>query len=169
MGGLLAHPLWPHLEPLIHAPWHCDMLLDFLELLFGPFVQLDAFGITGTPAHAYPIERRGTLVDQGWHRDSSIANRYLSATYICITISSPRFHYQPSIISRISNWIDVLRCRYQTYGQGTPYAGAIDGYATPKYKPPSGVNLLTYLQDATDATGALRVVQVRQSRTTMQL
>ena len=92
MGGLLAHPLWPHLEPLIHAPWHCDMLLDFLELLFGPFVQLDAFGITGTPAHAYPIERRGTLVDQGWHRDSSIANRYLSATYT--------FHYS-NFISKV--------------------------------------------------------------------
>ncbi len=128
VGGLLGHPLWPQLEPLLHAPWHTGMLLNFLELLFGPFVQLDAFGITGTPAHAYPIERRGTLVDQGWHRDSSIANRY------------------------------------QSYGVGTPYAGAIDDYATPKYKPPNGVNLLIYLQDMNATTGALRIVQVRVQR-----
>ena len=40
------------------------------------FAQLDGFGITGTPAHAYTRERRGTLVDQGWHRDSSIQKRY---------------------------------------------------------------------------------------------
>ncbi len=125
MGGLLGHPLWPQLEPFLRAPWHNDMVLNFLELLFGPFVQLDAFGITGTPAHAYPIGRRGTLVDQGWHRDSSIADRY------------------------------------QSYGVGTTYAGSIDGYSTPKYKPPNGMNLLIYLQDTTDTTGALRIIQVR--------
>ena len=128
MGGLLGHPLWPQLEPFLRAPWHSDMVLNFLELLFSPFVQLDAFGITGTPPHAYPIERRGTLVDQGWHRDSSIADRY------------------------------------QSYGVGTAYAGSIDGYATPKYKPPNGVNLLIYLQDMTDTTGALRIVQVCLNR-----
>lgn len=126
MGGLLGHPLWPQLEPFLHAPWHSDTLLNLLELVFGPSVQLDAFGITGTPAHAYPTERRGTLVDQGWHRDSSIADRY------------------------------------QSYGLGTRYAGAINDYATPKYMPPNGVNILTYLQDMTEATGALRIIKVRQ-------
>lgn len=123
MGGLLAHPLWPQLEPLLHAPWHSDDLLDFLERLFGPFVQLDGFGITGTPPHAYTAARRGTLVDQGWHRDSSIADRY------------------------------------GQHGAGTPYEGLINSYATPKYKPPNGVNLLTYLQDMDETTGALRVVR----------
>ena len=65
-GGLLNHALWPRLEPLIRSPWHREELLDFLEHLFGPFVQLDGFGITGTPP--FPIERRGKLVAQGWHR-----------------------------------------------------------------------------------------------------
>ena len=58
--------LWPRLEPLIRSPWHREELLDFLEHLFGPFVQLDGFGITGTPP--FPLERRGKLVAQGWHR-----------------------------------------------------------------------------------------------------
>ena len=65
-GGLLNHALWPRLEPLIRSPWHREELLDFLEHLFGPFVQLDGFGITGTPP--FPLERRGKLVAQGWHR-----------------------------------------------------------------------------------------------------
>lgn len=75
-GGLLRHHLWPALKPIIRAPWHTDELLDFLEHLFGPFVQLDGFGITGTPAHAYAPDRQGSLVDQGWHRDSQIQSRY---------------------------------------------------------------------------------------------
>ena len=36
--------------------------------------------------------------------------------------------------------------RYNSYGAGTPYEGMLEGWATPKYKPPIGVNLLVYLQ-----------------------
>jgi hypothetical protein len=42
-GGLLKHRLWPRLKPLLKAPWHTDALLDFLERLFGPFVQVIDF------------------------------------------------------------------------------------------------------------------------------
>ena len=36
--------------------------------------------------------------------------------------------------------------RYNGYGAGTQYEGMLEGWATPKYKPPIGVNLLVYLQ-----------------------
>jgi|EP01047_Picozoa_sp_COSAG01_P064745 hypothetical protein len=73
-GGLLTHHLWPQLAPMLRAPWHRPILLDMAERVFGPFVQLDAFGIT-----AYPIagdhSRRGAQAPQGWHRDSNIVDR----------------------------------------------------------------------------------------------
>jgi hypothetical protein len=75
-GGLLNHPLWPQLEPILHAPWHTTEVLDLLERVFGPFVQLDGFGITANPPPDDHEARAGVL--QGWHRDSSIASRFES-------------------------------------------------------------------------------------------
>eukprot|EP01050_Picozoa_sp_SAG11_P044973 SAG11_NODE_22158_length_411_cov_0.673077_1_plen_121_part_01 len=65
-GGLLRHPLWPRLEPVLQAPWHRPAVLQFAERCFGPFVQLDAFGVTGYPASpdADISKLRGSLAPQ---------------------------------------------------------------------------------------------------------
>jgi hypothetical protein len=81
-GGLLRHPLWePVLAPLLHHPWHSEHLFDFCELVMGPQVQLDAFGISGFPAHnvddpAPSLCPRPTVFP--WHRDNFALSQYYS-------------------------------------------------------------------------------------------
>lgn len=79
-GGLLRHSLWEAaLEPLLHHPWHNSRMLDFCELVMGPCVQLDAFGISG-----FPAARSGATINQGskrpptfvWHRDNFALSQY---------------------------------------------------------------------------------------------
>ena len=73
-GGLLKHHLWDSLEPTLGTPWGPNpLLLDMAERVMGPFVQLDAFGITCYPAT--DASNRGLRAPQGWHRDSNIVDR----------------------------------------------------------------------------------------------
>ena len=52
-----------------------------------------------------------------------------------------------------------IAARYESFGAGTAYAGTLQSWATPKYMPPVGLNLLVYLQDMSPRTGPLRVVK----------
>ena len=80
-GGLLRHPLWePTLKPLLHHPWHSERILDFCELVMGPQVQMDAFGISGFPAHS-PDDPPPPLCPRpptfAWHRCAQALARCL--------------------------------------------------------------------------------------------
>ena len=131
-GGLLNHPLWDaRLAPLLRHPWHSARLLDFCELVMGPRVQMDAFGISGFPPGSTAPRSSAPAADPGgaggavvprpptfaWHRDNFALSQY-----------------------------------YQVHGVPD------GGYRGPFYRPPLGVNLLCYLQDMSEATGPLRVV-----------
>ena len=124
-GGLLAHPLWrSDLEALLNAPWHSEQLLEFCEMVMGPSVQMNAFGISGFPAarssaepEPEPEQKRPPTF--AWHRDNFALSQYY-----------------PSV----------------------PNGGFWGGFS-PGYRSPFGMNLLCYLQDMDDQTGALRVVQ----------
>eukprot|EP01046_Picozoa_sp_COSAG06_P021360 COSAG06_NODE_1602_length_8958_cov_85.920194_7_plen_334_part_00 len=85
-GGLMAHPLWPEIRAIVVEPWHSDEVLDFLQLVIGPVVQLEALGITGFPPRPeLASTRRAKLIQtnggQGWHRDGGITERYASPQY----------------------------------------------------------------------------------------
>ena len=120
-GGLLHHPLWePVLAPLLHHPWHTDRLFDFCELVMGPQVQLDAFGISGFPAHspndpAPPLCPRPPVFS--WHRDNFALSQYYT-------------------------------------GHDDGGSNGFWGGFQPHYRPPLGINLLCYLQEMNEETGA---------------
>ena len=63
IAGILAHPA---LADLLKEHLLNPHLLDFAELVMGPFVQLDSFEITGFPSR--PAEQVNHVAD--WHRDA---------------------------------------------------------------------------------------------------
>ncbi len=63
IAGILAHPA---LADLLKEHLLNPHLLDFAELVMGPFVQLDSFEITGFPSR--PAEQFNRVAD--WHRDA---------------------------------------------------------------------------------------------------
>jgi hypothetical protein len=129
-GGLLKHPLWKtSLQPLLHHPWHSTQLLDFCEMVMGPCVQLDAFGISGFPGN-------GTAVGAGGGGSSH---------QHCAAARPPTFVWHRDNFAM------------SQYYPGVPNGGFWGGFA-PFYRPPLGVNLLCYLQDMDSSTGPLRVI-----------
>eukprot|EP01051_Picozoa_sp_SAG22_P002541 SAG22_NODE_115_length_19315_cov_10.458368_2_plen_259_part_00 len=133
-GGLLDHPLWASgLEPLLHRPWHNDRLFDFCELVMGPQVQLDSFGVSAFPGCTEPAPAGGWP----WCEDPS--------SEAAAVPRPPTFSWHRD-----------------NFALGQYYAG-VGEYNFPqqhegRYRPPLGMNLLCYLQDMNRASGPLRVV-----------
>ncbi|MBV7336149.1 phytanoyl-CoA dioxygenase family protein [Chloroflexi bacterium TSY] len=100
------------LGPLLIEQILNPVLLDFAELVMGPYVQLDSYRIAGFPIKPAPLHNQ---VDR-WHRDAF----NLTETWV-----NYAFRYEP---------------------KPRPYTA------------PMACNCLTYLQDMTETTGALRVI-----------
>ena len=166
-GGLLNHPLWSSaLQPLLQHPWHTDWLLDFCELVMGPCVQLDSFGISAFPiAAAAPAAAGGRLRPPAfaWHRDNFAQSQY----YAGGGVDNGGFWggFRPCECCPIPCILSYSPYR-NVRGLLVPCAAAsrlmshdaLHDFAATDYRIPSGMNLLCYLQDMNAQTGPLRVI-----------
>ena len=113
-------------------------ILDFAELVMGPFVQLDSCEVTGYPGYGVAGNdgtSDGPRPGQSWHRDGFDTSKEWSAG-------------QPTQLWRGGTAIDALSAE--------PRIEA----ARRSYTPPLACNYLTYLQDqdGTEASSPLRVI-----------
>ena len=113
-------------------------ILDFAELVMGPFVQLDSCEVTGYPGMGVAGndgDGDGPRPGQSWHRDGFDVSKVWSAG-------------QPMQMWRPGAAIDATNAPPKVTATRRAYT------------PPLACNYLTYLQDqdGTDATAPLRVI-----------